>query len=174
MKQTVGLVLPLISFLIAACDPPDAPKAISFGDPRLIPFMEAVKRADPASLGFALLPTSGNLALELPSDSSREYDAMLHYYPDPTHEITVGFKKVGDQYRWISQQEMHLGPRVIDTPHGPHKEYLVLEYQIEKVNGVATNKLVIYYFGDDPRLQDDESLTLKKVQPILKEWDGRQ
>ena len=38
MKRTVGLVLPLISFLIAACDPPDAPKAISYGDPRIDSF----------------------------------------------------------------------------------------------------------------------------------------
>ena len=139
----------------------------------LIPFMEATKGVDILSLGFAPLPTTGNLSLELPSNSSREYDAMLHYYPDPTHQITVGFKRVGGQYRWISQQEMHLGPRVIATPHGPQKEYLVLEYQIEKVNGVATNKLVISYRGDDPRLQN-ESLTLEEVQPILKEWDGRQ
>ncbi len=35
---------------------------------------------------------------------------------------------------------------------------------------MATNKMVIIYDGDDPRLAKKEDLTVEEVRPILREW----
>jgi hypothetical protein len=98
------------------------------------------------------------------------YDAMLHIYADTSR--TVAFRKTSDGYKWIAETEEHYGPKNYTNIDGTFQEMLVVEYQIETVNGIPTNEIWVSYYGDDSRLAGKEPLTLAGIRPILEEWKG--
>lgn len=125
-----------------------------------------MEKVDRAALGFTPISTNANIRLELSSRAN--YDAMLHVYGDTSR--TIGFRKESDGYRWISEQEIHTGPKWQQTIDGNFRERIVVEYQTEQVNGIPLNELRIVYSGDDPEIKSIEKLTLADAQTIFARW----
>jgi hypothetical protein len=164
--RTLGhLIAFCITALLSGCGgyPPT-----SISDPRLAPMLKAIAAVDRASLGFSPIPTKADVQLE--EGGRAPYDAMLHIYADTSR--TVAFRKTADGYRWIAEQELHYGPKSFTNVDGTFQEYLVVEYQIERVNGIPTNQIHIDYQGQDVRLTNRDNLTLSFIKPIFEEWKG--
>lgn len=92
---------------------------------------------------------------------------MLHIYSKTSR--TIAFRKDGNNYRWIGEQETFQGPKQYTSVDGTFYETICLNYDIEPVSGFPINQLGISYFGEDPRLKKS-TLTLEEIKPILKEW----
>lgn len=165
MRKFPELVLLGVALTLPGCGP-QPPSSIS--DPRLAPFITAIGAMDRAPLGFS--PISTNARVQLEEGGKAPYDAMLHIYAETSR--TVAFRKQQDGYRWIAEQEQFYGPKSFTNIDGSFQEYLVVEYQTERVNGIPTNQIHISYYGDDKRLAGRDDLTLAAVKPILKEWKG--
>src|SRR3954465_7361715 len=127
-----------------------------------------MEKVDRAALGFTPISTNANIRLELSSRAN--YDAMLHVYADTSR--TIAFRKEGDGYRWISEQEIHTGPKWQQTTDGNFRERIVVEYQTERVNGIPLNEAQIVYSGDDPEIKSIEKLTLADAQRIFARWNS--
>lgn len=125
-----------------------------------------MQEVDRASLGFTPVTTNSQINLELRSPGGA-YDVMLHVYGSTSR--TIAFRKTSSGYRWISEQEIHEGPKWYQTVDGTFREYIVVEYQREPVNGIPTNQLYIRYTGGNINLTGRE-FTLAEVRPILDEW----
>jgi hypothetical protein len=130
--------------------------------------LKAIAVVDRASLGFTAIPTNADCRLETGSRSG--YDAMLHIYGG-THR-TIAFRKTQNGYRWIAEQEIHYGPNMFTDVDGTFQEHLVVEFQIEPVNGIPTNEIHVSYIGQDNRLAGRNDLTLSNIQPFLEAWKG--
>jgi hypothetical protein len=92
---------------------------------------------------------------------------MLHVYGETSR--TISFRKEGAGYRWIGEQEIHLGPGWEQSYEGAFREKIVVEFQTERVNGIPTNELSIRYTGNNSNLLG-RRLTLSEVEPILAQW----
>jgi hypothetical protein len=135
-------------------------------DASIQPMLEAAKSFDRAKYGFSPIPTEAKVRLE--SRPRKRYDAMLHIYAKTSR--TIAFKKRGDDYVWIGEQEIFQGPNKYKSIDGVFYESIVLTYDIETVSGCPTNQLNISYWGEDPRLSRQSNLALEDVKPILEEW----
>ena len=132
--------------------------------------LKAISAVDRQTLGFTAISPGSDVSLE---DRPRTgYDRMLHIY-DATSR-TIAFRKTGESYRWIFEQELHYGPRIWKTVDGDVREHIVVEYQIEPIDGIPLDQVTISYKGDDPRLQGRTNLTLAEVEPFRAEWKGVQ
>jgi hypothetical protein len=150
---------------------------VSLLDTNISPMLKAIEVVNRTMLGFTPIPTNVDVRLELVDREHWKqgypppsYDAMLHLYAQ-THR-TIGFRKTADGYQWISEQELHYGPKMFTDQDGTFQEYLAVEYQIEPVNGVPTNRICVTYRGQDKRLEGRDNLTLAEVMPFLEEWKG--
>ena len=144
------------------------PKRVSLSDTNVTPMLTAIAAVDRASLGFTPIPTNADILLEIGPRSG--YDTMLHVYAD-THR-TIAFRKTSDGFRWIGEQEIHYGPKMFTDVDGTFQEHLVVEYQIEPVNGIPTNQIYVSYTGQDSRLAGRSDLTISNVTSFLEEWKG--
>ena len=165
LRRVTGNILISTAIMLSGCGPPP-PSSIS--DPRLAPLFKAIAAAERAPLGFTPIPANARVMLE--EGGNAPYDAMLHIYADTSR--TVAFRKTSNGYKWISEQELFYGPNDYTTVDGTSQEHIVIEYQIERVNGIPTNQIVIDYHGDDSRLAKRDDLTLADIQPVLAEWKG--
>lgn len=161
------LLLTALVFVIVACD--FVPEKVTWGDPRLVPMLKAIEAVDRSSLGFT--PIQPNATVSLESRPRAQYDAMLHIYGDTSR--TIAFRKIGNEYKWISEQEAYTGPKTYETPDGTLREQIVITFGTESVSGHEPNKLHVEYWGEDPRLVGRRNLTLKQVFPIIEEWKSR-
>lgn len=141
------------------------PEQVSLSDPRVQAMLKAIDRIDRAALGFTPFPTNAQFRLEIAS--GRAYDAMLHVNGDTSR--TIGFRKEGADYRWITEQEIHQGPGWYQTIDGTFREFVVVEYQTEKVDGIPLNQIWIRYTGSDTNLSG-RALTLEDIKPVLSTW----
>lgn len=137
-------------------------------DEQMKPFLSAIAEVDRASLGFT--PISANARIEIEyASSTKPYDVMLHIYAETSR--TIAFKKVGNAYKWIGEQEIHEGPNQYTTVDGTSNEYIVIDYDTVGVSGSSVNKLTIWYEGENAKLNSKHfNLKLQVVQPILDEW----
>lgn len=62
-----------------------------------------------------------------------DYDAMLHI--DGVTSRTVAFRRVGEAYKWIGEQETHTGPNTYTSVDGTFKESITVTYETEPVSG---------------------------------------
>jgi len=137
-------------------------------DEEIKPFQAAIAEVDRAALGFTPISANARIEIEYASDT-RPYDVMLHIYAETSR--TIAFKKIGDRYKWIGEQEVHEGPNQFTTVDGTLNEYIVIDYDTEGGSGIPVNELTILYEGEDTRLNSKHfNLTLQDVQPILAEW----
>lgn len=125
------------------------PERKDVGAPELAPLWEAARQFDRGLYGFTPFPTVGDLLFE--SQSRRDYDAMLHVgsgvpqAPDPYR--TIAFKRSGESWRWIGEQQSFVGPDQFDTVDGRSHERLTLTYEIEPGSGAPLNQLSVSYWG---------------------------
>ena len=125
-------------------------------------------------MGFASDPVTGDIRIELAHRAGGAYDAMLHIGNTPAIGRTIAFRRIGNQYRWINEQEQHIGPKTYQDADGnSQQEMLFIIHQTEPLTGIPVNQTIVMYFGADPRLQG-VSLTVDGVRPILREWDTLQ
>ena len=83
---------------------------------------------------------------------------------------TVAFRKLDSGWSWIGDQEIFDGPKMVKTLDGTFPEHICLTYEVKHISGAPTNRLMIDYLGEDPRLAHQSNLTLSDIRPILKDW----
>ena len=142
------------------------PQRVAMDDQRIQPLLNAAASFDRTRYGFTPIPRQAKVMWE--SKPRAGYDAMLHIYSKTSR--TIAFRKTGDGYRWIGEQEMFEGRKKYKSVDGTFNEHIVLTYETEHVSGVPLNRLDVTYWGEDPRLAAHYDLTLADVRPILKEW----
>ncbi len=168
MPRIVHLLLVLTAVALSGCG--FVPEKVPLTDPRLAPMLRAIAAVDRASLGFTPIATNADVRLE--SRPRAGYDAMLHISSSTSR--TIAFRKDGDGYRWIGEQEIHVGPKTYTTPDGPYHEEIVISYELERIElgatGVPLHQVFVSYNGEDARHTQRYNLTLDDVRPILAEW----
>src|SRR5262245_29839123 len=102
------------------------PERVSAEDPRVIQLMTATKAIDRASLGFS--PTDPAATLRLETRPRAGYDAMLHV--DGKTRRTIAFRRRGNSYEWIGEQEIFEGPNEYDSPDGKFHEEITITFEI--------------------------------------------
>jgi hypothetical protein len=141
-------------------------------DPVLKPLIEALNASKRDTLVFS--PITKNDWIEV-DGSIGTGDVWMHVYNDlSTHDIFFRFR--GNIYTWVFEQENFYGPdKWVDYDGAQGQEEINGQYQTEEINGGSVNKLMITYFGHDPRLNDRAmnwylSNNISDVYPILEEW----
>lgn len=135
-------------------------------DKRFAPFWEALSKIDGDALGFT--PISPEDRVEV-GGTIGETDVTLQIYGDTSRTVT--FKKVGNSYQWIHEQEIHEGKdKWTDYDGAVWVESITIEYQTENINGIPLNTIWIDYRGRDSIKTSADGLTLKDVQPIIEDW----
>jgi hypothetical protein len=170
MKQFANFVFVLLVAGFVGCgkNPDLSPISVSLDDPRVVPLLKATEQVDRAALGFTPISKTANIRLE---GAGRGYDAMLHIYGET--ERTISFLKTSDGYKCFAEQELYTGPKRYTDHEGTWNEKLVIQYQIEPINGIITNQTYISYMGEDKRLAGHQNMTLDYIAPILKEWQQK-
>ncbi len=146
------------------------PESVKMGDPKLKPFSSMYK-VNRKALGLSPIPAQADVRIETRSGSDAKrvgYDAMLHIDADTSR--TVAFKRNGNSYKWIGEQETYKGPGEYTTIDGTFNEEITITYDTSPVSGAPINTIYITYWGNNPRLTSKSNLTLKDVLPTLKLW----
>lgn len=119
------------------------------------------------SLGFSPISERAKITME---GSSKSYDAMLHIY-QAISSRSIAFKKDGDGYIWIGEQEIFTGPRQYKTVDGIFNETITLNYDKEIISGYPVDTLSINYDGPDSLYTLSNILTKSKAQELIKKWE---
>jgi hypothetical protein len=182
MRALPHILLAIFLVVLSACDlDKDIPKPVSLSDPKIAPMLAAIAAVDRSSLGFTPITANADILLETPVHSGPHsaYDAMLHIYGVTSR--TIAFRKIPDGYRWIAEQETYTGPRQYRTVDGDFSEQIVVDYQVEPLDGVPVNRINITYYGEDPRFvravgpdtaQVRDGLIWAIIKPVLDEWNA--
>ena len=176
------LLLLLVKPLIEMQNDTHFPKGpYDITSPELRPF-QAMYAAPRTLYGFTAYPKHASVMVETPTGADAKtagYDAMLHIYlGERIHSGTewdVLFKRVNGQYRWIGEQETWTGPHGHMTPDGELvTESISISYNTQPGDGLGeVNTLQASYTGPETKLAEKDNLTLKDVQPILKQWGAK-
>jgi hypothetical protein len=135
-------------------------------DERFTPLWDALSKVDRDTLGFTPISPDARVEYE---GTIGETDVMLHVYGDTSRTVT--FRKLGDSYQWIHEQEIHEGKdKWTDYDGAVWVESITIEYQTEDINGIPLNTIWIDYTERDSRTSSQDGLSLKDVQPIIEEW----
>ncbi len=149
--------------LLAGCGL--APQKVPYSDPQVQQLLRATDAAATNRFGFTPVSPNSDIRLER---SSGAYDRMLHVYGRTSR--TIAFRKQGDGFVWIGEQEIYKGPKQYTTVDGTFFEEICLTYELQRVAHYRLNHLNISYSGEDARLANKDDLTLQTILPILKEW----
>ncbi len=149
--------------------------------PEMKPF-QAMYAAPRSQYGFTAYPKHASVMVETRTGTDAKtagYDAMLHIYlGERVHSGTewdVSFKRVDGQYQWIGEQETWTGPHGHMTPGGElTTESISISYDTQPGLSVGElNTPQVSYTGPDTKLSNKDNLTLKDVQPVLKQWGAK-
>ena len=122
---------------VAACG--FLPQSVSRDDPRVVRMFRAMAKVDRAAMGFTDIPANAEMRLE--SRPRAGYDAMLHVGGKTRR--TIAFRRSGDEYIWVHEQEIFEGPGMYDTPDGVLKESITITFESSPVSGAPLNRLAI-------------------------------
>ena len=177
--SVIILLLLLVKPIIEMQNDAQFPKGpYDMTSPKLKPF-QAMYAAPRAQYGFTAYPKHAKVMVETRTGADAKtagYDAMLHIYSgERIHSGTewdVSFKRVNGQYQWIGEQETWTGTHGHRTPSGKLvTESISISYSTQPGLGIGeVNALQINYTGPDTKLASKYNLTLKDVQPTLKQW----
>jgi hypothetical protein len=152
-----------------------APEHVSRDDPRLKPLFEAMTRVNRESLGFTPLEHDAVISVEWRGGilasmlmGPKSYDAMLHVSAKTSR--TVAFKRHGEEYEWIGEQQRFQGPHEYDSVDGHFTENITITYERVPIYGFPINTTSVSYTGDQPELVAPRQLSLDTVRPWLKKW----
>jgi len=134
-----------------------------------MPFWKAIAAINRDSLGFTPISEKSDISLEGKSLFDHTYDAILHI--DYKTSRTIAFRKKGDEYIWIGEQEIHMGPRRYTTADGTINEKIIINYDIEPISGFPLNEISVVYDGPDSLLSWRHKLRLVDVDSIIAQWD---
>lgn len=157
-----------IPMLLAATSCGFLPERVKYEDPRLKPMWEAVAVVDREAMGFTPIEKDAEIRVE---GASKTYDVMLHIYG--TTSRTIEFRKSGDKYKWIGEQEIHTGPRQYEIEDGTDYETITITYETERTSGFLTNQINVTYLGPDTNLTLPKVLQLDDVREMIKKWDKK-
>ena len=96
---------------------------------------------------------------------------MLHV--DGKTSRTIAFRRRGNSYEWIGEQETFEGPNRYDSPDGMFHEAITITFETVPVSGAQLNRVYITYRGNDPLLTEldtRQELSLDTVGPVLAKW----
>jgi hypothetical protein len=141
------------------------PRRLPYDDPQVQQLLRATHAASTNRFGFTPVSPNSDIRLE---KSSGAYDRMLHVYGRTRR--TIAFRKQGDGFIWIGEQEIYKGPKQYTTVDGTSFEEICLTYELQRIAHYKLNHLNISYSGEDPRLVHKDDLTLQTILPILREW----
>jgi len=144
----------------------ERPRKLDMKDPIIQPLFVAAGQFQRLKYGFTPIPQTANVEYE--SKPRDFFDAMLYIYAKTSR--TIAFRKKGDQYVEIREQEIFQGPKKDASPNGTPSETLSLTVDMESIAGSTPNLLKITYSGNDPRLKGNPELHLADIKPVLKEW----
>jgi len=173
MKRLVRISFSMVfTIFIAGCGN-CIPEKVNYNDSRLESLWKAVESVDRTSLGFTSISNDSDIRLEISSGllSHKEYDIMLHIYYKNTSR-TIAFRKNGNRYFWIGEQERFYGPMKFTTPDGTFNENIMINYDIQNISGWPVNQLVIRYSGPNKILEQQSELKLEDALSIIKKWDA--
>jgi hypothetical protein len=145
---------------------------LHISDPKLKPFVEALNTSKRESLGFSPITDQDRIEIDGAIGTG---DIRLNAYNElSSHNIQ--FKRTGNGYVWIFEQESFTGPeKWVDSDAATWEETIMLQYQTEQIDGGPVNDLMVDYTGHDPRLTNHSqnwylSNNVQVVQPVLDEW----
>ena len=152
------------------------PERVSHDDPRLRPMFDAMARVDRRAMGFTPIEDGANIRIEWVHRNSdsilglgpKSYDAMLHVYGKTSR--TVAFKRNGNGYEWIGEQETFEGPHKYDSVDGTFNEAITVNYDRVPISGFPINTIAIVYRGEESELAGAQHLSLDAIRPWLKKW----
>jgi len=142
------------------------PEKVQYNDAEVQELLQAREDAAVHRFGFTSVPASATIRIERVPRGG--YDRMLHV--QGATRRTIAFRKEGEKYIWIGEQESFQGPKEYTSVDGTSRERIILTYELERLSHQRTNTLIITYWGEDPRLVKQKELTLESVSPILREW----
>ena len=146
----------------------DGPYWIRMDDPKLKPMLEAAARSNRETYGFSPLPVTGDVHVEEAEVKEDGYDVMLHLSRGHVSR-TVDFVREGTGYRWIGEQEVHEGPRVVEGIDGNYREIISMTFSDRSRSGVSQG-LYINYHGPDSSLRMRNRLTHEDLRRTLEAW----
>jgi hypothetical protein len=172
-------VLELIGFV-----PANKPKEVNWvtfqkcyphlhiNDDYLKPLVRALNQSPRDTLGFSPITLKDQIEID---GAVGEEDIWLHAYNDfSSHDIF--FRLNNHAYMWVFEQENFTGPeKWVDSDAATWQETIMLQYQIEDINGGPINDLMIDYIGHDQRLINESnywylSNDVNDIIPVLDEW----
>jgi len=163
--------------------------ASGLGSPEVAPLVAAIYASPRSSIGFTPLPRAHPMRIERRRRSSTGYDVMLHLYW-PKRSETIGFVKGEQGYKWVCDQEIHVGPREHDHPDGRSKEKIIITYSVRDESADIRGRhgiqpgLLVTYIGPDETLTRESMLTLPfhgpadqaakrmldRLRPMIRDW----
>lgn len=141
---------------------------VNYHDKKLKPYLQAIAKVQSLrdSSGFTPILENAKITLEGRSDN---YDAMLHIYQSISSR-TIAFKKTGDTYSWIGEQETFTGPKRYTNADGTFNEELILSYDKQPISGNPLNQLTIQYNGPDSLYTRPQILLITDARAIIMQW----
>ena len=152
------------------------PQKTKFGSPELVAF-NSMYMVDRNARCLSQLPQNPeDLRLEISSASKAQrvkYDAMLHVY-DHGASTTISFSKKGNDFVWTGEQEIHQGPRVIETVDGPQHEEIMINSEDVSVSGFPVGTTIRYTYPDPQGHLSFKDLPCQEAREILAKWPNPQ
>jgi len=140
-------------------------------DPKLKPLIEAAESSKREEYGFSPLPTTGDVQIEEAAGRGKGYDLMLHLSRGNVSR-TVDFAREPKGYCWIGEQEVHEGPREVDSVDGRYRESISMTFS-ERARSGTPEGLSILYFGPDTSLVIRTDLTREEMRQLLEAWEAK-
>jgi hypothetical protein len=134
-------------------------------DPRIQPLLKAAQSFDRPVPWFHSHTASRRCVLGVATDCSLRCDATI----TAKTSRTVAFRKPDSGWSWIGDQEIFDGPKMVKIRDGTFPEHIGLTYEVKHISGAPTDRLMIDYLGEDPRLAHQSNLTLPDIRPIRKD-----
>jgi hypothetical protein len=121
---------------------------------------DAIARVDRSVMGFTFIKGDANIRIEwvhpkvdaLFGLESKDYDAMLHVFGKTSR--TVAFKRTGDGYEWIGEQETFEGPRKYGSVDGTFNETITVTYHRVPISGFQSTHSPSSTKARSPSLRD--------------------
>ena len=148
------------------------PQKTKFGSPELVVF-NSMYRVDRNARCLSQLPQNPeDLRLDISSPSRAQrvkYDAMLHIYNYGT-STTISFSKKGSEFMWTGEQEIHQGPRIIETEDGPQHEDIMINSEDVSVSGFPVGTTIRYTYPDSDGHLSFKDLPCQEARAIIGRW----
>jgi hypothetical protein len=136
----------------------------------LLPF-KSMHDVDRLALGLRPLPAKAKINIRLLSGQATAdegCDAIVNVW-DGSVRQSAFFRRVGETFAWIGEQEVYFGKETVKIPNGVSSETITINYFVEPA-AKAQKGFSVTYLGANPQLAAKQSLGLDDVRPELAKW----